>query len=198
MSEQYTIREYALIILFALMGGLLLMSSCDLITLFLALELQSYALYILCVLYKNSESATRGGLTYFLLGGLSSCFILLASALLYGNSGNTGLDGIYVMNNITVANIEKVSLLTIAEPLEKTVVDSLSGLYQSNYLNFSLIVMSVGLLFKISAAPFHSWSPDVYDAIPTVVTAFVSTFAKISILVLLLELVHYTSNMLIS
>jgi NADH-ubiquinone oxidoreductase chain 2 len=67
-------------------------------------------------------------------------------------------------------------------------------LYQSYYLNFSLTLMSIGFLFKISAAPFHFWSPDVYDAIPTIVTAFVSTFAKISILVLLLELVHYTSN----
>ena len=60
----------------------------------------------------------------------------------------------------------------------------------------SLLILSVGFLFKVSAAPFHFWSPDVYDAIPTVVTTFVAIVAKISILIFLLELVHYTSNSL--
>jgi len=201
MSEQYKILEYPLIILFVVMGGALLMSSSDLITIFLAIELQSYGLYILCVTYRDSEGATAGGLTYFLLGGLSSCFILLASGLLYGNSGNTAFDGLYVINNITTASPDIASLNTevdLGENLKDSVTKSLLGLYEYNYLNLALIIMSVGLLFKISAAPFHSWSPDVYDAIPTIVTAFVSTFAKISVLILLLELVHYTSNMLVT
>jgi len=69
-------------------------------------------------------------------------------------------------------------------------------LYNNNYINVSLLILSIGFLFKISAAPFHFWSPDVYDAIPTVVTTFVAIVAKISILVFILELVHYTNNLL--
>lgn len=183
MSEQFRIIEYPLIILFVLIGGMFLISSCDLISIFLSIELQSYGLYILCAIYRNSERATSGGLTYFLLGGLSSCFILLASSLLYGNSGNTGFDGLYIINNLS--------------NLKENIVDlniNLDSLYESYYINYSLVIMSVGFLFKVSAAPFHFWSPDVYDAIPTVVTAFVAVFAKVSIFILLLELVHYTTN----
>ena len=147
MSEQFRIIEYPLIILFVLIGGLFLISSCDLISIFLSIELQSYGLYILCAVYRNSERATTGGLTYFLLGGLSSCFILLASGLLYGNSGNTSFDGLYVINNIS--NIkENINLNLGAET-------SLNSLYESYYINFSLVIMSVGFLFKVSAAPFH-------------------------------------------
>lgn len=184
MSEQYRIIEYSLIILFVLIGGVFLMSSSDLISIFISLELQSYALYILCVIYRDSERATSGGLTYFLLGGLSSCFILLAFGLLYGNSGNTGYDGLYTITNISSV---KDNVVNGFESLK-------ASLYQSYYLNFSLTIMSIGFLFKISAAPFHFWSPDVYDAIPTIVTTFVAVFAKISILILLLELVHFTTN----
>lgn len=145
MSEQYRIIEYSLIMLFVLIGGVFLMSSSDFISIFLSLELQSYALYILCVVYRDSERATSGGLTYFLLGGLSSCFILLAFGLLYGNSGNTTFDGLY-----TVSNISSVESST-----GKNVESLLASLYQSYYLNFSLTIMSIGFLFKISAAPFH-------------------------------------------
>src|ERR1700744_522129 len=99
MSDQ--ILEYSLIILFIVTGAILLLSSGDLVSIFLCIELQSYGLYLLCVLYRNSESATASGLTYFLLGGLSSCFILLGSALLYANSGTTSLDSIYVIASVS-------------------------------------------------------------------------------------------------
>ena len=184
MSEQFRIIEYPLLILFVVIGGVFLISSSDLISIFLSIELQSYGLYILCAVYRNSEQATSGGLTYFLLGGLSSCFILLASGLLYGNSGNTSFDGLYVINNISNIN----------ENMVNNILTSINSLYDSYYINFSLVIMSVGFLFKVSAAPFHFWSPDVYDAIPTIVTTFVAVFAKISIFILLLELVHYTTN----
>ena len=81
-----------------------LMSSCDLISMFLCLELQSYGLYILCTIYRNSELATKGGLTYFLLGGLSSCFILLGIGLLYANTGSTSLDSLYIITSISDIN----------------------------------------------------------------------------------------------
>lgn len=100
-GEQFRIIEYALIIVFTLSGAVFLISTGDLISMFLSIELQSYGLYILSTLYRDSESATASGLTYFLLGGLSSCFILLGSALLYANSGTTNLDNIYVIYYIT-------------------------------------------------------------------------------------------------
>ncbi len=148
MAEQFRILEYSLIITLILTGTMFLLSTSDFVSLFLCIELQSYGLYLICTLYKNSELATSAGLTYFLLGGLASCFILLGIALFYSNSANMNLDGL-------------------------------------------------GLLFKISAAPFHFWSPDVYDNIPTIVTTFVALIPKLSILIFMLELVHYTSNVLI-
>jgi len=101
MAEQFRILEYSLIIVFVLCGAVFLMSASDLVSIFLSIELQSYGLYIISTLYRDSEQATSGGLTYFLLGGLSSCFILLGSSLLYANSGTTNLEGIYVVSSIS-------------------------------------------------------------------------------------------------
>jgi NADH-ubiquinone oxidoreductase chain 2 len=180
MGEQFKIIEYSLIILFIITGSVFLISTSDLVSIFLSIELQSYGLYLLSTIYRDSEPATSGGLMYFLLGGLSSCFILLGTALLYANSGTTNLDSLYIITSIS--NVSK---------------DNLTGLlywYKSYYIHISLLFMGVGFLFKVSAAPFHFWSPDVYDAIPTVVTTFVAIIAKISIFIFLLELVHYTSK----
>jgi NADH-ubiquinone oxidoreductase chain 2 len=100
-SEQYLIAEYPLIILFVVTGAVLLVSTNDFVSIFLAIELQSYGLYILSTIHRNSELSTTGGLIYFLLGGLSSCFILLGTALFYSNTGSTSLDNIYIITNIT-------------------------------------------------------------------------------------------------
>lgn len=188
MGQQFRIIEYPLIILFVIIGGTFLVSASDIVSIFLSIELQSYGLYLLCTLYRNSELSTSAGLTYFLLGGLSSCFILLGTSLLYANSGTTSLDGYYVITGLSSLVNEYTNNGTAGY------VKNASDWYKPFYLNISLLIMSVGFLFKISAAPFHFWSPDVYDAIPTIVTTFVAIIAKISILVFLLELVHYTSN----
>ena len=182
MGEQFKIIEYPLILLFIITGAIFLVSTSDLVSIFLSIELQSYGLYLLSTLYRNSELATSGGLTYFLLGGLSSCFILLGTSLLYANSGTTNLDGVYVITSLSDIGNDSTS--------------NILYWYKSYYINFSLLILSVGFLFKVSAAPFHFWSPDVYDAIPTIVTTFVAIVAKISIFVFFLELVHYTSNSL--
>jgi NADH:ubiquinone oxidoreductase subunit 2 (subunit N) len=100
MGEQYKIIEYPLIALFIITGGTFLVSTSDLVSIFISIELQSYGLYLFSTLYRNSELATKGGLTYFLLGGLSSCFILLGTSLLYANSGITSLDALYIITNI--------------------------------------------------------------------------------------------------
>lgn len=136
-KEQYTIIEYPLIILFIIVGAMFLISCNDIISIFLSIELQSYGLYLLCALYRNSESSTGASLTYFLLGGLSSCIIFLGFGILYANSGISNLDNYYLL-----ANVFDVKYVVY-------------NLYNNNYINYSLAILSIGLLFKISAAPFH-------------------------------------------
>ena len=104
MGEQFKIIEYPLILLFIITGATFLISTNDLVSIFLSIELQSYGLYLLSTIYRNSELATTGGLIYFLLGGLSSCFILLGTALLYANSGTTNMDGLYIITSISEIN----------------------------------------------------------------------------------------------
>lgn len=222
MSEMYKILEYPLIILFIINGALFLVSASDLVSIFISIELQSYGIYILSAIYKNSEQATSGALMYFLLGGLSSCFILLGTSLLYANSGTTNLDNIDIIGKLstmlisdptlTVAdvynyNLNVVNDLNITDEHERDLLRNMHkgnghlisdlvyssnvfSFYNSNYIYTSLIIMVTGFLFKVSAAPFHFWSPDVYDAIPTVVTTFVAIIAKISIFIFLLQLVN--------
>ena len=196
--EHYLIIEYPLITLFILTGGITLLSSNDLVTIFLSIELQSYGLYILSTIYRNSESSTSAGLTYFLLGGLSSCIILLGQSLLYINLGNTNLDGIYIIHNI-FNNDANLLTFFIADTLQEEISSyyiPFSSLLSVHFYQYSIqlafIILSIGFLFKISASPFHSWSPGVYDAIPTVTTTFVAIIAKISIFILLFDLVYST------
>jgi len=136
-GEQYTIIEYTLVMLFVIMGTVLLISSSDLVSIFLAIELQSYGLYLLCAIYRNSESSTASSLTYFLLGALASCFILLGIGLIYANLGVTYLDNFYIINNLSnVINIQQLNDVT-------------------PYISYCILLIAVGFLFKISAAPFH-------------------------------------------
>ena len=180
VAEQFTIIEYALIIIFVIIGAVLLLISADLGSIYLCLELQSYSLYIISSMHRNSESSTGSALTYFLLGGLSSCFVLLGIALIYANSGITNLDGMYAITS------------------DSELYNTFSTWYMHNYLFFSLLLISIGFLFKIAAAPFHWWSPDVYDGVPTIVTTFIAILGKIALLILFLFLVHYTTTLLYS
>ena len=194
MSDQYRIIEYPLILLFCIMGVIFLILSSDLISVFLSIELQSYSLYLISSIYRNSEASITAGLTYFLLGGLSSCIILLGISLIYINYGNTNIENIYIINNIF--NSLKSNVYNT-----EVYIDNINIVYlylymytQYLYVQIALAIISIGLLFKISAAPFHFWSPDVYDAIPTIVTTFVAIIPKISILILLYNISYYTYN----
>lgn len=140
MGQRFKILEYPLILLFIITGSLFLISTSDLVSLFISIELQSYGLYLLCTLYRNSELSTSAGLTYFLLGGLSSSFVLLATSLLYATSGITNLDAFYVITSLSNITYD---------------YNSISCLSKSSEINISLIIMSAGFLFKIAAAPFH-------------------------------------------
>jgi NADH-ubiquinone oxidoreductase chain 2 len=165
------ISEYPLIVLFSTCGATFLVSSVDLVSVYLSIELQSFAVYILATLYRDSESATSAGLKYFLLGGLSSGLILLGSALIYAYTGLTNIESIFSI--LSVGSLEG-GLEGLTSDLAPCAI--------------GLIVLIVGFLFKVSAAPFHNWAPDVYDGVPTVVTTWLAVMPKISIFVFILEL----------
>src|ERR1700753_34311 len=158
--------EYSLIIIFSTLGASLLISSSNLISMYLSTELQSFAVYILPTLYKDSELATNAGLKYFLLGSLASCFILLGSGLIYTYTGLTNLESIY-------------NFISVTESLS-------SNISQGIALGF--IIIFVGYLLKVSAAPLHNWAPDVYDESPTIVTIWLTIMPKLSIFIFILEI----------
>lgn len=156
--------NYSLIVLFSTLGSSLLISSSDLVSMYLSIELQSFGLYVLSTLYRDSETSTSAGLKYFLLGGLSSCLILLGAGLIYAFTGLTQFESIYSLISVSEIN------------------------YIIQGLSLGLIIIIIGFLFKIAAAPLHNWSPDVYDDTPTIVTIWLTIMPKIAILILLLEL----------
>jgi NADH-ubiquinone oxidoreductase chain 2 len=157
--------KYSIIVLISTLGSLLLVSSSNLITLYLSLELQSFGVYILASLYRHSELAISAGLKYFLLGSLASCIILLGCGLIYTFTGLTNLESIYSMISI---------------------IDNNNNIL----LGFSLglILIFIGLLFKIAAAPLHNWAPDVYADSATIITTWLTIIPKISILLILFEI----------
>lgn len=165
LTDKYS-TDYSLIILFSSLGSSLLIASYDLISLYLSIELQSFGLYVLATLYRNSESSTKSGLKYFLLGSLSSAIILLGSGIVYSYTGTTNFESIYLLNSINDLNTE----------------------YFLQGLTLGLILIFIGFLFKIAAAPLHNWSPDVYDGTPTIVTMYLTILPKIAIFTFLLEM----------
>lgn len=176
--SQPQVAEYGILILFACLGQSFLISSSDLISMYLSIELQSFAVYILATLYRDSESATSAGLKYFLLGGLSSALILLGTAIIYSYTGLTQLEGIFHL----ATTFPSSSLGEVGYPLQVPVL-------------LGFVVIGVGLLFKVAAAPFHNWAPDVYDGVPTVVTSWLTTMPKISLFIFLLLLQNGLSNL---
>nr|YP_007475401.1 NADH dehydrogenase subunit 2 [Microbotryum cf. violaceum BFL-2013]AGE14615.1 NADH dehydrogenase subunit 2 [Microbotryum cf. violaceum BFL-2013] len=181
LSKDEPIAEYSMIVVFSTIGASFLVSSTDLVSLYLAIELQSFAVYILSALYRNNESATAAGLKYFLLGALSSALILLGSSLIYGYTGLTNLDAISNLISVPVSLSPETGM-----EVQNSVTEGVT---------LGVVIMSVGFLFKIASAPFHNWAPDVYDGVPTIVTTWIAVMPKISIFVLLLTLHSLTPVM---
>ena len=163
-----TIGEYSLIVLFSVLGGSLLISSYNFVSMYMAIELQSFAAYILCTLYRNSQSATSAGLKYFLLGSLASGIIVLGTAVIYAGTGITNFEDLAAL--ISVGNFASDNSFVTA---------SIAG---------GILLIGIGYIFKVGAAPLYNWAPDVYDGIPTIITSWVSTVPKIGIFVFLLNL----------
>jgi NADH-ubiquinone oxidoreductase chain 2 len=146
-SEQFRIIEYPLILLFCISGTMFLISSSDIISIFLSIELQSYSLYLIAAIYRNSEYSVGASLMYFLLGSLSSCIILLGISLLYINIGSTNLENIFIINSISTGyNSYNI--------LDDNILFGYISM-QYIYIQIAFLIMSIGFLFKISAAPFH-------------------------------------------
>jgi NADH-quinone oxidoreductase subunit N len=161
--EQMGRFEFPVLMLFATLGMLAMISANDLISLYLGLELQSLALYVVAAFQRDSLRSTEAGLKYFVLGALSSGMLLYGASMIYGFAGTTGFLGL-------------ASALT--DPAAAP-----AGLI------IGLVFVLAGLAFKVSAVPFHMWTPDVYEGAPTPVTAFFSAAPKIAAVALLTRVV---------
>ena len=157
-TERLARFEYPVLILLATLGMSVMVSAGDLIALYLGLELQSLALYILAAFNRDSLRASEAGLKYFVLGALSSGLLLYGASLVYGFAGSTDFNAIAL-----AAEAPSIGLI------------------------FGMVFVVSGLAFKISAAPFHMWTPDVYEGAPTPVTAFFATAPKLAAMVLLIR-----------
>jgi NADH-quinone oxidoreductase subunit N len=154
--------EFPVLIVLATLGMLLMISANDLISVYLALELQSLALYVVAAMNRDNLRSTEAGLKYFVLGALSSGMLLYGMSLVYGFTGHTGFEGIAA---------------------------ALSAEGRSLGLIFGLVFILAGIAFKISAVPFHMWTPDVYEGAPTPVTAFFAAAPKVAAMAMLIRLV---------
>ena len=145
------IFEYAILVLLSTLGMMVLISAGDLIMLYLGLELMSLALYVVAASNRDNAKSTEAGLKYFVLGALSSGMLLYGASLIYGFTGTVSFAGI--------AAVAKTGSIGIV---------------------FGLVFLLAGLCFKVSAVPFHMWTPDVYEGAPTPITAFFASAPKVA------------------
>ncbi len=168
MGQDYMARrdmlrfEYPLLVALAAVGMMMMVSAGDLMALYMGLELQSLALYVVASLRRDSVKSTEAGLKYFVLGALSSGILLYGASLVYGYTGTTLFSGI------------------IASAEGQAPIGLLIG----------LVFVMAGLAFKVSAVPFHMWTPDVYEGAPTPITAFFATAPKMAAMALFARVAH--------
>lgn len=153
--------EFPILIVFAALGMLLMISANDLVSLYVGLELQSLSLYVMAAIQRDDNRATEAGLKYFVLGAVASGLLLYGASLVYGFAGTTNFDAL-------------ATLFTSDQEV-------------STGLIIGIVFILAGLSFKVSAVPFHMWTPDVYEGAPTPVTAFFAVAPKIAALALFLR-----------
>ena len=161
-NEQMDKFEFPVLLVLATLGMLLMVSANSLISLYLGLELQSLALYVVAAINRESVRSTEAGLKYFVLGALSSGMLLYGMSLVYGFTGQVGFTQI---------------------------AGALQAHGASLGLIFGLVFVMAGIAFKISAVPFHMWTPDVYEGAPTPVTAFFAAAPKVAAMAMLVRIV---------
>jgi NADH-quinone oxidoreductase subunit N len=163
LERQNTAKfEYGILILFATVGMMMMISANNLISLYVGLELQSLSLYVLAAFMRDDTRATEAGLKYFVLGALASGMLLYGSSLVYGFTGTTSFDDLAALFK--------------------------AGSHPSTGLVVGIVFIMAGLAFKVSAVPFHMWTPDVYEGAPTPVTAFFSVGPKLAAIALFIRL----------
>jgi NADH-quinone oxidoreductase subunit N len=173
MSYGYLVREklkrpeFPVLILFATLGMMLMISANNLISLYVALELQSLALYVLAAFHRDAIKSSEAGLKYFVLGALASGVLLYGASLVYGFTGTTSFERLATLASVTGAPLTGAPMVG---------------------LTVGMALVAIGLLFKVSAVPFHMWTPDVYEGAPTPVTAMFAVAPKIAAMALLVRL----------
>jgi len=155
--------EYPILIALSVVGMMMMVSSGDLMSLYMGLELQSLCLYVVASMRRDSLKSTEAGLKYFVLGALSSGLLLYGASLCYGYAGTTSFEGIIAAAGDDHADVG---------------------------LLIGLVMILSGLAFKVSAVPFHMWTPDVYEGAPTPVTAFFATAPKVAAMALFARVMH--------
>ena len=161
--------EYPIIVLLSILGMFFMVSSNDLILFYLGLELQSLALYILASMDRDNLKSTESGIKYFVLSALSSGLLLYGCSLLYGFTGTTNFE--LIANELNSKNVGSI---------------------------FAMVFILVGLAFKVSAVPFHMWTPDVYEGAPTSITSFFAVVPKVAGLAVLIKFMHIPFSNILS
>lgn len=156
--------EYPILIMLATVGMLLMITSNDLLTLYIGIEMQSLALYVMAAFDRNTQKSPEAGMKYFILGAISSGFLLYGSSLIYGYAGSTQFA--LIGQSLVADQVVPVGLI------------------------IGLVFLLAGLAFKISAVPFHMWTPDVYQGAPMAVTALFAIVPKLAALALIIRIVH--------
>ena len=159
-QEGFDKFEYPVLVVLSTLGMMLMISANDMLALYMGLELSSLALYVIAAINRDNVRSTEAGLKYFVLGALSSGMLLYGVSLVYGFTGSTSFE---------------------------TIAAVLSGEERQIGLVFGLVFVLAGLCFKISAVPFHMWTPDVYEGAPTPVTAFFAAAPKMAAMALLVR-----------
>ena len=165
--------EYIIILLFSILGLFLLCSANDFITIYLALELQSLSFYVLSAFKKDSAYSVESGLKYFILGAFSSGLFLFGSSLIYG-----------VFGTVNLTDLKDLSFIILNG-------NGTNSLKINNFVIIGLLLIFISLFFKLALAPFHIWSPDIYENSPTSSTFFFAVVPKISIFVVIIRLSYY-------
>ena len=156
--------EFPVLLLLAVTGMLLMISANNFLSLYVSLELQSFCLYVLAAFEREDSKASEAGLKYFVLGSFASGILLFGISLIYGFTGNL--------------DYQSLQILLSNNPSSNVAIGIIIG----------IIMLLIGVFFKISAAPFHMWTPDVYQGSPTIVTTFFASVAKVGAVGLLLRL----------
>ncbi|WP_039758616.1 NADH-quinone oxidoreductase subunit NuoN [Bartonella queenslandensis] len=164
-AQKFNIFEFPVLVLLATLGMMLMISAGNMLSLYMGLELQSLALYVLAAINRNNVKSSEAGIKYFVLGALSSGLLLYGISLLYGFTGQIGF--------------HEIALALKGENLQLGVI-------------FAIVFILAGLAFKISAVPFHMWTPDVYEGAPTPITAFFAGAPKVAAMALIIRIIVMT------